>query len=145
MSLYGMYKSVYAPEFYYTETMRATGWKLVRNGHLRRYYDLFGTLRAAYSYNACIYTCLPYKRIASRHVVNLTTYSKTTTDHQNAVLQELCGQFFTRGMWTDGWRSRDQLPAEFRTAIDFFDLGGNISHVSLVDLARVRCPEEKAA
>lgn len=66
----------------------ALGWKLVRNGRMRRYYRLSDNmLMEAYSYNTCIMTRMtpdedfPYGRL----VINETLYSATSKKHQNEI------------------------------------------------------------
>lgn len=67
------------------------GWKLVRNGRMRRYYRLSDNmLMEAYSYNTCIMTRMPpdedfpYGRL----VINETKYSITSEKHQRAIRDE---------------------------------------------------------
>lgn len=67
------------------------GWKLVRNGRMRRYYRLSDNmLMEAYSYNTCIMTRMPpdedfpYGRL----VINESTYSATSEKHKNIIRNE---------------------------------------------------------
>jgi hypothetical protein len=67
------------------------GWKLVRNGRMRRYYRISdGMLMEAYSYNTCIMTRMapcedfPYGRL----VINETKYSVTSEKHKGIIRGE---------------------------------------------------------
>lgn len=120
-----------APLWPYAEQMKTLGFSCKRSGHYRRFYDADGTLRAAFSYNACLYTTIEIDG-ETRMVINLTKYSMTTGGHQDSLLSELSGGTVWR--YTFGL----PLPMHMRRAMDFYGLPGTVSMQGLQDIAHNR-------